>query len=92
MRMKVSLSPAASRLVDQMLREQKYASAEDVIHAALQALQQQQPAGDFSPGEWERLLAEGEASAKAEGVVSADEVFARIHRRSAARRAKAKAG
>jgi Arc/MetJ-type ribon-helix-helix transcriptional regulator len=90
--MKVSLSPAASRLVEQMLREKKYASAQDVVHAALAALQQQQPGREFAPGEWDRLLAEGEASAKAEGLVSGDEVFTRIQRRSAARRAKAKAG
>ena len=89
--MKVSLSPGAAKLVAQMLRDKKYASAEDVVHAALAALRQQ-PAGEFAPGEWDRLLAEGEASAKTEGLVPGDEVFARIQRRSAARRAKAKAG
>jgi Arc/MetJ-type ribon-helix-helix transcriptional regulator len=90
--MKVSLNPESSKLVQQLLREKKYASAEDAVHAALLALQHQQPRREFPPGEWDRLLAEGEASAKAEGLVSGEEVFARIQRRSAARRAKAKAG
>ena len=56
------LSPRAKELIEQRMLRGGYASPDDVILAALASLEQQEQAGDFEPGEWDRLLAEGEAS------------------------------
>src|SRR5215218_3674888 len=60
--MNISLSPDVQKLLEARMREGGYASPEDVILAALGALQQVQDFGDFAPGELDALLAEGEAS------------------------------
>lgn len=56
------LSARAKELIEQRMRHGGYASADDVILAALASLEQQERFGEFEAGEWDRLLAEGEAS------------------------------
>jgi Arc/MetJ-type ribon-helix-helix transcriptional regulator len=62
-----------------------FASPEDVVRAALVALQQHEQFGDFAPGELDGLLAEGEASIAKEGTLDGDEAFEARRARRAAR-------
>ena len=84
--MKLSLRPAVRKWIEQRVNSGQYATAEDVIHAAIAQLDQQQRFGDFAPGELNRLIEEGERSIKLEGTADAEELFAEIRRRSAQRR------
>jgi Arc/MetJ-type ribon-helix-helix transcriptional regulator len=63
--MDLSLDAGARKLIDERVRSGKYATPEDVVTAALHALEQGERAGEFAPGEWDALLAEGEASGAA---------------------------
>jgi putative addiction module CopG family antidote len=64
--MKLSLGLEAEKLIDERVRSGKYATAEDVVTAALHALEQDEHGADeFGPGEWDALLEEGEASGPA---------------------------
>jgi Arc/MetJ-type ribon-helix-helix transcriptional regulator len=62
-------------LIDQRVKSGEYASAEDVVAAAIMTLEQQKRFGDFEAGELDHLLAEGERSIKAEGTLDGDEAF-----------------
>ncbi len=62
--MNLSLNQNAEQLIAQHLKSGKYASPEDVVTAALHALAHEENANEFAPGEWDALLAEGEASGK----------------------------
>ena len=58
--MQLTLSPETEKLILQRMQSGGYRTAEEVLLAGLDALEQQQELGDFRPGEWEALLAEGE--------------------------------
>jgi Arc/MetJ-type ribon-helix-helix transcriptional regulator len=60
--MNLSLDTAAQRLITERVKSGKYTSPEAVVIAALHALEQNEHGGEFAPGEWDALLAEGEAS------------------------------
>lgn len=61
--MMLSLGVDTQKLIDERVRSGKYATAEEVVTAALHALEQDEhAAGEFGPGEWDALLEEGEAS------------------------------
>jgi antitoxin ParD1/3/4 len=60
--MDIALSADSKKLIDERVNSGKYASPEDVVTAALHALENDERAGEFDPGEWDRLLAEGESS------------------------------
>jgi len=60
--MNLSLDPKSQKLITQRIASGKYATAEEVVSAALQALENDEHSGEFEPGEWDTLLAEGEAS------------------------------
>ncbi len=81
--MRLAIDNEMQQFIDEKLRAGRYASAEDVVRAALAALRQQEFLGDFASGELESLLAEGEQSISSEGTLDADEaMLARRHRRS----------
>ena len=84
--MTITLSPKARKLVNDRLKSGRYGSPEDVVLAGLATLQRQEELGSFAPGELERLVAEGERSIHAEGVVPAADVFAKLRRRARATR------
>lgn len=84
--MQVSLPIELQRFVDEKLASGAYATAEDVLRAGLALLRQAERFGDFSAGELEALLAEGEESLEREGSVGADAVFEDVRRRSRDRR------
>lgn len=60
--MNLSLDAGTQQLINERVRAGKYATPEDVVRAALHALEHDERAGEFDPGEWDALLAEGEAS------------------------------
>ena len=73
--MDVPFSPDVKRMIQQRMRDGGYASAEDVLRAALLSLEQQEQFGDFGPGELAALLAEGEASGE---LLDGEQVFAEL--------------
>lgn len=83
--MKVELSPQWQEFIRRKLESGDYSSADEVIAAALLALEGQD-AGDFQPGELDALLDEGERSLTEGGARSADDVFDALKRRGHARR------
>jgi putative addiction module CopG family antidote len=60
--MSISLRASTRKLIETRLKSGGYATADDVVLAALVSLEQQERVGGFRPGELGRLLAEGEAS------------------------------
>jgi putative addiction module CopG family antidote len=62
--MNVSLGIDAQKLIEEQVRSGKYASPEEVITAALYALDQDEHA-EFAPGELDALLKEGDDSGSA---------------------------
>jgi Arc/MetJ-type ribon-helix-helix transcriptional regulator len=74
------------RIEDHMKRL-GYASPDEVVLAALNALEQAEQFGDFEPGEMERLIEEGKNSGPG---LDADKVFAEL--RALRNRPKNKAG
>lgn len=81
--MKLVLNSDAERLIAERVKSGKYASPEAVVTAALHALEHDESVGEFAPGEWDGLLAEGEASGEAlDGV----KVLAELRELRAARR------
>ena len=60
--MEFSLPPPIQKLVEERVKSGKYKTPSDVITAAVSALDEQERAGDFDPGELDELLAAGERS------------------------------
>jgi len=69
------LDPEMQRRIEERVKSGKYATAEDVVCAALLTLDQQESFGDFAPGELNALLAEGERSIAKDGTLDGDEAF-----------------
>jgi putative addiction module CopG family antidote len=65
--MALTLGPQLQNLIDERVKSGKYASAEDVVAAAMASLDQQERFGDFEAGELDELLREGERSIEQEG-------------------------
>jgi len=84
--MELSLSPDVQKLINERVNSGKYPTPEDVVAAALRALDQQEWFGDFEAGELEDLLAEGERSINGEGTLDGDEAFRLRSERRAQRR------
>jgi len=80
--MNVPIDPGMQEFIDEKLESGQYDSAADVVRAALTVLKQQELFGDFRPGEWDELLAEGERGIREQGTLDADEALnARRQRR-----------
>ncbi len=56
----VTISAEIERLIESRIASGRYASADDVLSAALRSLEQAEMRGDFGAGEWEALLEQGE--------------------------------
>jgi putative addiction module CopG family antidote len=63
--MKLSLNREAEQLITERINSGKYATAEDVVTAALFALKHEEGFGGFAPGELDSLIEEGEGSGPA---------------------------
>ena len=75
--MNLALKPDVQELIDERVTSGKYATPEDVVAAAILALDQQEQFGDFAAGELAELLAEGERSIAQEGTLDGDEAYQR---------------
>ena len=84
--MNVSLKPDVQKLIDERVNSGRYASPEEVLEAAVLALDQLENFGDFEAGELDRLLAEGERSIEQEGTQDGDDAFRLRTERRAQRR------
>jgi putative addiction module CopG family antidote len=84
--MTITLTREMKKIVDEKLQTGDFATAEDVVFAALQAMKSQQ-IDEFEPGELDRLIAEGDESIRKEGTIDVDDAFAELR----ARRAQSKA-
>lgn len=73
--MQLSLPIEISKLIEDRIRAGRYASAEEVIAAALTTLDAAENASQFEPGELDRLIRKGDASGEA---LDAEQVFAEI--------------
>jgi Arc/MetJ-type ribon-helix-helix transcriptional regulator len=56
----LKLTPELQKQIDERLKAGLYASAQDVVAAALHSLERAEAAGDFEPGEWDKMLEEAE--------------------------------
>jgi antitoxin ParD1/3/4 len=65
MPMNLALTRELEKRILQRVRSGRYQNAQEVIAAALSSLEQQELTNDFAPGEWDRLLKEGEESGPA---------------------------
>ena len=72
--MNISLSPKLKQFVDRKVKAGAYASAEDVVRAAVERFMQE----DFAPGELAALVAVGEAELQRGDVIDGEEVFAEM--------------
>ena len=86
--MELALKAAVQKLIDDRVRNGRYATPEDVVSAAIVALDQQESLGDFVQGELDELLAEGERSIESEGTLDG----AAASRKRQRRRARARRG
>lgn len=85
--MDLSLDPQVKKLIEERVQSGRYASAADVVAAALATLDQEERLGDFAQGELDDLLVEGEQSIAQEGTMDGDEAFrARQERRARIRK------
>ena len=73
--MQLSLSPEMQQFINERLKAGVYSSPEEVVAAAFALLEQQEAAGDFEPGEIQRLIDEGDQSGEA---LDAEQVFAEV--------------
>ena len=60
--MSIILNPETQRLLAERMRKDGFATADDLVHAALASLDQQKDSEEFDPGELDRLLDKGERS------------------------------
>ena len=88
--MNLSLTARVQKLIDERVKSGKYASREEVVAAALTALDQHERFGDFQPGELDSLLAEGEQSIERYGTMDGDQAFRRRRNRPARARKRAR--
>jgi putative addiction module CopG family antidote len=78
--MELPLTSKTIRQIEAKVSSGRYRTAEDVLRAALAALDQHESFADFAPGELDALLAEGEKSIRREGTIPAKKVFAQTRR------------
>jgi antitoxin ParD1/3/4 len=88
--MRLQIKPELERFIKDQIEAGRYASPEEVVEAGLATLEQRTQYADFSSGELDRLLAEGEADIARGAVHDGEEVFRELDELSAARRRDAK--
>lgn len=76
--MHLTLTPETRQLIEERMKRGGYATAEDVLRAALATLEQQEQLGDFAAGEWDQLLAQGEAGGAS---LDGEQVFIKLRER-----------
>lgn len=84
--MVVNLSPESHQLIEERMKANGFASADEAIRAALLSWKHAEPFDDYAPGELEALIAEGEESLKRDGPLTHEEVFGALRAELDARR------
>jgi len=84
--MNLSLEPDVQKLIDERVSSGKYSTPEEVIAAAIIALDQLEHFGDFDASELDSLLAEGEQSIERDGTLDGEEAYQGRAQRRAERR------
>jgi len=84
--MNLSLEPDVQKLIDERVKSGKYSSPEEVVEAAIMALEQLEYFADFDAGELDGLLAEGEQSIQRDGTLDGEEAYRVRAQRRAQRR------
>ncbi|HLW64335.1 MAG TPA: hypothetical protein VKS79_03380 [Gemmataceae bacterium] len=84
--MNLSLAPDIQKRIVERVNSGRFASPEEVVAAAILALDQQEQFGNFQPGELDALLAEGEKSIGKYETLDGDEAFAMRRMRRARKR------
>jgi Arc/MetJ-type ribon-helix-helix transcriptional regulator len=78
--MNLDLPAKIQKLIKDRVKSGKYPRPEDVVAAAVSSLDQQESFGDFSPGELDGLLAEGEKDITNGDVIGAGKAFKELRR------------
>ena len=78
--MNLTLDENVGKLINDRVKSGQYASAEDVVIAALHSLDNDETFGDFAPGELDALIAEGEASGFLDGLAVLEELSGLRHK------------
>jgi Arc/MetJ-type ribon-helix-helix transcriptional regulator len=84
--MELSLETRVQKLIDGRVNSGKYSTPEEVVTAAIFALDQLEHFGDFDAGELGSLLAEGEQSIEQDGTLDGEETYRRRAERRAEQR------
>ena len=79
--MNLTLRREDEQFIQDQVKAGRFASAEDVVGAALERLRHDD-LGDFEPGELEELIAEGEADIRRGDVMTLDELREDLRRHS----------
>lgn len=79
--MKLALDPQTVRLIDEYVKSGRFATCEEVVTAALLALEQREEFGDLAEAELDALVAEGEVGTSAELLDGDSAASARRERR-----------
>jgi Arc/MetJ-type ribon-helix-helix transcriptional regulator len=58
--MNIALNAETQRLIEEQMKRDEYPTADDLIRAGLESLQDRHNSEEFDEGELDRLLAEGE--------------------------------
>ncbi len=84
--MNLSVNPDVQKLIDERVDSGRYASPEEVVEAAVLALDQLESFGNVEAGELDCLQAEGEQSIEQEGTLDGDDALRLRTERRAQRR------
>ena len=86
--MNISLSPQTKRLLNRQMKTGAYSSPDEALRAGLACLEQQERAGDFEPGELQKLLAVADAEIERGELFDAENIFREFRCRSASKKSR----
>ncbi len=73
--MTIKLTSTIKKQVERRVKAGQFSSPTEVIEAGLAALEERESQGDFSKGELEKLIAEGEESIRRYGLLDGEEAL-----------------
>lgn len=79
--MNLTLQPELIKLIEKHVAAGRFATPEEVVAAAVQALEQSEEFGEFAPGELCGMLNDGEKSIEQDGTLDGDDAFRERQRR-----------
>ena len=78
--MNIALSPKTRKLLEHRMKRGGYRSADEAVRAGLAYLEQQEHAGEFEPGELDKLLAVANEEIERGELLDGETVFAEIRK------------